>query len=231
MVLTTQWSEIEQLQGRVAADTWRWFIDRYRPFVSMALRRLIWSSDRSAEAIDHFWGYLFEGDLLGRVGRQMRFRAFLISTLRNYAHDWMRRNPRVAAAPEDRRVDQGPFLPEDEEVALWARQLLYLAMQRLEAEQPTWASVVRSFYGLPRSPEAELAAPRRVTEVAAEMGCRANALHQVMYRARQRLRELLVIEVRQTVSGLRDLDSELEVLLSALGRVAPGVLAAPTQRS
>lgn len=230
MVLTTQWSEIEQLQGRVATDTWRWFIDRYRPFVSMALRRLIWSPDRSAEAIDHFWGYLFENDLLGRVGRQMRFRAFLVSTLRNYAHDWMRRNPRVAAVPEDHRVDQGAFLSEDEEVALWARQLLNLAMQRLDTEQPTWASLVRSFYGLPRTPEAELVAPRRVTEVAAEMGCQANALHQVMYRARQRLRELLVMEVRQTVSGLRDLDSELEVLLSALGRVAPGVIAAPTER-
>jgi hypothetical protein len=51
-----------------------------------------------------------------------------------------------------------------------------------------------------------------------------------MHRARQRLRDLLVMEVRQTVSGLRDLDSELELLLSALGRLAPGIVVAPPER-
>jgi DNA-directed RNA polymerase specialized sigma24 family protein len=229
MVLTTQWSEIERLQGKVAEESWRWFVGRYRGFVARAVRQMIWSPERAAEATEQFWGYLFASGVLERVGRHLRFRGFLVNTLRNYALDWMRRNPRLGEPTEDRRTDDS-LLPEHEEVTLWARHLLYLALERLEAERPTWARLIRAVYGIPTNPEAEPLPPRRVSELVVEFGCSANTLHQVMYRARHRLRDMIVAEVRQTVSGRRDLEAELEMLLSALGRDAPGVFIAAGPR-
>ncbi|HEX6810776.1 MAG TPA: sigma-70 family RNA polymerase sigma factor [Planctomycetota bacterium] len=227
MVPTTQWSEIERLQGRAPTEAWQRFIDRYRGFVTMVLRRLIWTPERSATASEEFWGYLFQSGALARLQRPMRFRAFLVGTLRNYAYDWTRRNPPLQQEGQhDHRADPSTLLPEDEEVALWGRQILHLAMQRLERDQPRWAWVLRSFYGLPLTVGSEPGSLRHATQLAAELQCSTNALHQLLFRARQRLRSCVVEEVRQTVSSQRDLDSELEVLLAALGGAAPGLVAA-----
>jgi RNA polymerase sigma factor (sigma-70 family) len=229
MVLTTQWSEIERLKGRATTDAWQWFIDRYRGFVSLALQRMIWSPERVDAAAEEFWGYLFQSGVVGRLQQPMRFRAFLVGTLRNYAHKWMRQNQRVGpGTATEREADHGAPLPEDEEVALWARQLLHLALARLERDQPSWARVLRSFYGLAQGPGEESEPPRLATEIAAELQCSTNALHQMLFRARQRLRACVVEEVRQTVSSQRDLDSELEVLLAALSTATPGLVPAAT---
>src|SRR6185436_15697914 len=121
-------------------EAWQWFIDRYRGFVTAAVRRLIWSPDRAAEASEEFWGYLFQSGAVARLQRQSRFRAFLVGTLRNYAHDWVRRNPRLPQGDADEALpDPSTAWPEDEEVALWARQLLHLAFERLGREQPRQA--------------------------------------------------------------------------------------------
>jgi DNA-directed RNA polymerase specialized sigma24 family protein len=227
MVLTTQWSEIERLKGRGTTEAWQWFIDRYRSFAALALQRLIWSPERAAIAADEFWGYLFQSGVVERLQRPMRFRAFLVSTLRNYAHKWMRQNPLVGPdTADEQQADPGSGLHEDEEVALWARQLLHLALARLERDQPSWAQMLRSFYGLPRAVGEAPDPPRRATEIAAELQCSPNALHQLLFRARQHLRACVLEEVRQTVSSQRDLDSELEVLLAALNTATPGLVAA-----
>ena len=226
MSLTTQWSEIQQLQGRDATAAWQWFIDRYRGFVTAALRRLIWSPALAAAASEEFWGYLFQCGAVDRLERSMRFRAFLVGTLRNYAHDWLRRNPPVQhEVANDDRPDEGLPLLEDEEVALWVRQLLHLALQRLGREQPRWAKALCLFYGLPVAADGPPAFPHSATALATELGCTANALHQLLFRARQGLRNCLIEEVRQTVSSRRDLESELDVLLAALGRATPGLIA------
>src|SRR5262245_18972959 len=184
MVLTTQWSEIERLKGRATTEAWQWFIDRYRGFVALALQRLIWSPERASAAVDEFWGNLFQSGVVERLHQPMRFRAFLVSTLRNYAHKWMRQNPQIGPGTSSERAAHGGGpLPEDEEVALWARQLLHLALARLERDQPSWARVLLSFYGLPPLPGAAAEPPRRATDIAAELQCSANALHQLLFRA------------------------------------------------
>lgn len=125
MGLTTHWSRIEELQGDGAAEAWHWFIDRYRDFVTVALRRLVWSTDRAVTAGDEFWGYLFQSGALQRASRPMHFRGFLMSTVRNYALHWMRRNPKPqTVAADGGSEDTGLLLLEEEEVALWARQIL-----------------------------------------------------------------------------------------------------------
>lgn len=224
MSLTTQWSAIERMKGHAASDAWLWFVDRYRPFVASVLRRLIWSAERAHCAHEEFWGYLFQSGAIDRLQERTCFRAFLTGTLRNYAHDWMRRNPSSSGASLDGLDAAREPLREDEEVGLWGRQLLHLALQRMDAEQPRQARTLRAFYGVPDQVEAAPAVPRRATELAEELGCPPNALHQLLFRARRRLHECLVDEVRQTVSSNSDLESEMDVLLGALGRAAPGIL-------
>jgi RNA polymerase sigma factor (sigma-70 family) len=194
----------------------------------MVLRRRIWSPERAVSASEEFWDYLFQSGAIERMQRPMRFRAFLTNTLHNYAHDWMRRNPKVGPEGHDGLpAGAQPPMPEDEEIALWVRQLLHLALQRLDREQPRWGGMLRSFYGVPEAVDEEPVAPRRASEIADELGCTANALHQLLFRARKRLRDCVVEEVRETVSNRCDLESELEVLLAALGRTTPGILATP----
>lgn len=223
--MTTQWSRIEQLRGSEATEAWHWFIDRYRGFVTAALRRMIWAPDRAAAAGDEFWGYLFQSGTVQRLQRPMRFRAFLVGTLRNYARDWMRRNPRhVEAEVDGELAGQQGTLPEDVETALWARQVLQLAMQRMDREQPRGALALRAFYGLPAGIEVEPASPQGATALGQALGCSPNALHQLLFRARGKLREFVAEEVRQTVHSEAELAAELATLLAAMGTVSPGIV-------
>lgn len=226
MTLTTQWSKIGKLKGRDSTTAWQWFIDRYRDYVAAALRRLIWTSDGAAAASDEFWGYLFQSGALARIEPTVRFRSFLTGILRNYAHDWRRRNPPVRdQVVDDDRPQPDPILAEDEEVALWMCQVLRLALQRLECEQPRQARALRGFYGLPTGVDAAAGPRQGATALAAELGCSANAMHQLLFRARQSLRGCFVDEIRQTVGTRSDFNAELEVMLAALGRATPGLLA------
>ena len=156
MVLTTQWSRIEQMQGEDAAKAWQRFMDRYRDFVAATMHRVIWAPERADAASEEFWGYVFQNEVVGRLRRGMRFRPFLISTLRHYAYDWMRRNP---PPPSDNpatmeRLDEHGLLHEEEEFALWTRQILSLALQRLEREHARYASTLSSKPRIRRVPRA-----------------------------------------------------------------------------
>ena len=226
MSLTTQWSRIEQMQGEeAAAAAWQWFVERYRDFVAATLRRIVWDVGRAAAATDEFWGYLFQHEIVGRLRRGMRFRSFLITTLRNYALDWLRRNPRPAAEdPTALERATTTLLAEEEEMAIWTRQIVHLALQRLEREHHRHAHVLRAFYGVAAKPDAEPPAPRAASAIADEQGLTDNALHQLLFRARLRLRECVVEEVRQTVSTRGDLDGELALLTQALVRTMPGLM-------
>ncbi|MCC7065986.1 MAG: sigma-70 family RNA polymerase sigma factor [Planctomycetes bacterium] len=204
---------------------WRWFIERYRGYLRAVLKRMLPSADCVETAVDEFWGYLFQSGLVARMQRPMRFRAFLVGTLRNYAYDWLRRNPRAQHAPTtiDTPAPIG-WLPEDEEVALWVHQLLHLALQRLVRMQPRHAQVLRGCYGLGDAADSPPAVPVSPSQMALEMGLTRNALHQLTHRARETFRQCIVEEVRQTVSTEGDMADELAVLVEAVGRRHPGLV-------
>lgn len=226
MTLTTQWSRIHQLNEHEATAAWQWFVDRYRGFVGAALRRLIWSPERAASATDEFWGYLFQSGALQRPLPPARFRAFLVGTLRNYARGWIRRNPLVPQQEDGVLAEaREPQLSEEDEIGLWVRQVLHHALARLEREQPRWARALKTFYGLPNEIEGAAVEALGATDLATELGCTRNALHQLLHRARQGLRNCLVDEIRQTVVSRSDLDAEVEALLGMLARIQPGLVA------
>jgi hypothetical protein len=55
-------------------------------------------------------------------------------------------------------------------------------------------------------------------------------MHQTLFRARNRLRECIEVEVAATVGTMRDVGSELDLLTLAVGRTSPGILDAREER-
>lgn len=225
MSLTTHWTEIRQLAGNEQAAAWQAFVARYRDFVGATLRRLIWSPSRADAARDEFWGYLFASDVLTRLQPPMRFRAFLSGTLRNFANGWRRRDaPAASPLRNDDAVASGASLLEDEEIVLWGRQLLHLALRRLERTQPRQGAALRRFYGLSDDALADPVPRVGATALAAAMELSPNAIHQLLFRARQGLRDCLLEEIRQTVSTRPDLQVEFDLVFAALNTTNPGLL-------
>lgn len=226
----TRWSQLDRLRGTQSTEAWQWFVDRYCGFVEAALRRLIWSPERAAAAAEEFWGYLFESRAVERLNRTQRFRAFLSGVLHNYAADWRRRNRSAVPASGVAAVPDQGSLPEDDELALFAQQVLHLSLSRLARLQPLFAESLRRFYGLASTADGQKVPRQRATEIAAQLGLAPNALHQTLVRARKQLRVCLADELRNTVKTSEDLADEVALMLGALDRATPGILAAhPTQ--
>ena len=64
----------------------------------------------------------------------------------------------------------------------------------------------------------------RATEIAQRLGCTANAMHQTLFRARNRLRECIEKEVSATVSTSPELREEVMLMLGAVQRARPGLV-------
>ncbi len=218
----TRWSMLENLRGADAAAAWSWFVDRYRAYISAVLVRVGLRRDEVEDALAEFWGYLFRTRAIDRADRDGRFRSFLAGVTRNYGLAWLRdQQPPAAplkgdiAAPEER----------DQDLALWGEQILQLALARLEADHVDEAKAVRWFYGL-GARIGEAGERLRGTEIAERLGCLPNAVHQLLFRARARLRNHVEAEVATTVGNSNDLRDELGLLLTALGSHRPGLLPA-----
>ena len=64
-----------------------------------------------------------------------------------------------------------------------------------------------------------------VAEIAERLAVKPNAVHQLLYRGRKRLRARIEAEVRETVSNDEHWQQELEVIIGALRVDAPGLTA------
>jgi len=224
--LNTRWSMLEGLQGREAEESWRWFIDRYRPFVRSCLSRMIRPRDRAEQAAEEIWSYLFTAAVFENADRERRFRTYLAGVVRNFAYGWLRSHPQGepdeaadAAAP-----DEDPALRlEQEELRLWKRQVVLLALGELALRSEHQALALRWFYGLPESMEEEGREPRAASWIARELGLQANAVHQLIFRGRRRLRSCIENELRETVQDAATLNEELRGIDVILGEENPGL--------
>ncbi len=132
---------------------------------------------------------------------------------------------------EDGQRRHDPALPAERlEVALdrnWAHQLVALAMDRLEAEcmaarRRTVFAALRPFLQI--DPPDGAYAP-----VAARLGMKEGAVRMAVSRLRQRFRELLEEEIRETTGAETDWREELRYFLEVLGS-SPGVTALDESR-
>ncbi len=225
---STRWSVIAQLHDGQPNDSWDWFIRRYRGYVSAVLRHLGFRAEEIGAATEEFWGYLYRSRAVERADRDGRFRAFLSGVVRNYARSWRRdqapRDQPASAPAKPANLDELPDLRPTLELDLWAAQILHLGLARLGRDHADDEQALRWFYGLPCEVGGETNARVRATEIAQRLGCTANAMHQSLFRARNRLRECIEMEVSTTVGSSPDLREELGLLIGAVGRARPGLL-------
>lgn len=218
---------LDQLHGQQAEESWRWFIDRYRPYVRACLARVVGPPARAEQAAEEVWSYLFTAALVENADRSRRFRTYLAGTVRNFALGWLREHP--SGEPEDGVVghEQGGDPARDleaEDLRLWKQQVVQLAMGELERRDERQARALRWFYGLPESMENAATEPRPASWIARELGLQANAVHQLLFRGRKRLRACLENELRETVRDADELDDELALVQAVIEQENPGLV-------
>jgi RNA polymerase sigma-70 factor (ECF subfamily) len=97
----------------------------------------------------------------------------------------------------------------------WATTLLERCLTRL-GEEFAAAGKAPEFEALKGSLAGGEAA-RPFAEIAAELGCSAEAARQTAHRFRRRYRQVLRAEVAETVADPRDVDEEIRGLFAIMG--------------
>ncbi len=228
---STRWSAIGQLHGGEVNDAWDWFIPRYRGYVAAVLRHLGFRADDAEAATEVFWSYLYRSRAVERADRNGRFRSFLSGVVRNYAKSWRREQSIDMVPATDSTLDAFADLHVDIELDLWAAQILHLGLARLGREHPDDERALRWFYGLPDEVGGDNPPRVRATEIARRLGCSGNAMHQALFRARNRLRSCIEKEIATTVGSSPDLRAEVMLLLGAVDRARPGLVDPPPSES
>lgn len=230
--LRTRWSMLEQLHGPEREAAWAWFLETYRDFVhDFVLRRL--RGSRGQECCDSVWGELFRSKVPERADRERRFRGYLVGVLKNLIHAFERKNKVVAqAADEDdgdpEQIDTASLshAAEAQDLRAWAKATLGRAMEQLGKSHPKDRQLLLEFYGLGAKAAVDPDQKGAIKDIAARLGITTNAVHQAMFKARNRLREHFVEIVRQTVETHSDLEDELRTQIASLGDTVPGLLEA-----
>lgn len=223
---TTQWSMILGASGRKAdADpsaAWRRLVERYREPLARALRRRLPRHMDVAAAVDDFFAYLFENEILLKVERgEGRFRCYVQGVLRRFAMHYARSLAgRAAEMPDgfDVAAESNAAPLEEAEQADWAGEALAHAFERLETERPRDARLLKMAHGIPPM---EAHDPERLCEVE---GLKRNALNVALHRARQRLRAHIETEIRETVASAPELREEMRVVVGALLAAHPSLI-------
>ena len=213
----TDWSLVVRAAGAEVGpeqdQTWRALVERYRGVIATAVRRRCWDGARADELAADFFAYLYTGQVLAKARRERgTFRAFLQGVLKRYlTHQFTLRGPgrREVALVGEVAVHETPEI-ETAELVDWARAVLDNSLRELEAENPRSAELLRRVHGLPPYPATSREA------LAAEYDLTPNALYQALFRARVRLRELVLAEVRRTVLSQADFDQESRVIIARL---------------
>ena len=215
---------LDRLRGSEAEDAWRWFIERYRPFVRSCLRRMMRDAGRAAAAEEEIWSYLFTSEVFEKADRSRRFRSYLAGTVRHFVLEWLRGDSAPRATLNDApEPHAGVELPEDQEIKLWARHVMRLAFDDLEKRHPDDARVLRLFYGVDPSEDGiDFVDPQPASAIAKQLEIQPNGVHQILHRGRKRLRANVEAEIKETVRDADELAEELELMVAAMGE-APGL--------
>jgi len=206
---------------RICARGW---LQRRRGFSHLT------ADGRAADYLQGFFVALLRRDFLRGVDRaEGRFRSFILTSLHNYLHDqWDKERAIVRGGgkplasleetDEEGRLLHEPEsggLPPDHEVdRAWARAVLENAMRRLEAEchrlgKSTLFEALRPVlnHDSDALPHAEIAKRLCMSE---------GALNVAISRLRNKLREIIQDEVRETVTNKETWREELRALIELL---------------
>lgn len=222
----TAWTLVQRAAAGAEDGALNELLERYWRPIYIYLRR---SGRPVAEAEDltqAFFVHLLEKQLLGRVRpRQVRFRAYLRSVLEHFLANEARKAgalKRRGAVSFDVAAAESWLQASPDESAdsafdgAWAVQRLEAAFARLRQELAgagrAWvADALTARVGLGGA-----AAPAAVRDLSRQYGVSENQLSVALHRARQRLRDLILEEVRDSVGSDAEAAEELNDLFAAL---------------
>ena len=192
------------------------------------LRRQGKSPHDAEDLTQGFFLHLLGKNKLAQVSPERgRFRSFLITSIKNFLSDeWSRSRAQkrggawqfvsfeLTDAENQYRTESPQVAPENLFDRRWALVLLERVLKRLETEFAAAGKKERFEHLKPflsgESQEESYAA------VASRLGMTAGALKVAVVRLRQRYRELLRLEVAQTVATEQDVDAEIHHLMAVL---------------
>lgn len=221
---TTRWSLIEQArahpsQSRAALEQ---LCCAYRPPVLAFVRQTGYAASDAEDLTQAFFlRFLEHGWYADATPERGRFRSLLLTSLRHFLSDQhaqlvARKRGGGATQLGDDALDSipGGESPEDAFTRAWLETVVEHAMHRLREE---WiaAGKLEQFRQL-SALLTERAEPAELHALAEEAGVRANTLTVQAHRMRQRLRQLVRLELLQTVGSREALELELAELRGVL---------------
>ena len=224
---TTRWSLIAATRG--APEHARPALEQlcriYRPPVLAYVRGAGYRHGDAEDLTQGFFLHFLERGWHAQADpRRGRFRALLLTSLRRYLadleayHGARKRGPGPGAKiTDDPDSVAGGDDPEQAFLHAWLAALVAQAMAQLEAE---WSRAgKREQFGLlaPLLVDADGADLHGVAE---GLGARPNTVSVQLHRMRRRLRELVRLELMQTVGSREALEQELDELRGIAGDVA-----------
>lgn len=223
----TRWSLIQAARddpGR-ARDALELLCRAYRPPVLAFIRRSGYSGNDAEDLTQAFFmRFLERGWYADADPQRGRFRSLLLTSLRRFlvdqrAHDLARkRNGQCLGGDAlDMLADDGQS-PEDAFTRTWLATVIEHAMARLQAE---WErNGKREQFERLAPLLTEPGDSSELQALAASTGIRSNTLAVQAHRMRQRLRQLVRLELLQTVGSRKALEEELIELRDAMDGVA-----------
>jgi RNA polymerase sigma factor (sigma-70 family) len=226
----TSWSVVLGAASRGTPEGERHFdamVQAYwRPVFWYLTRQWACAREDARDLTQEFFLRLYEKDFLEKAAPERgRFRTFLKLQLRNLVVDDLRRRKAQKRGGEGARIPLGDerapepawtgLGPEEEFDRLWAAELLSLSMVELEESLQGEGkdAQFRAFSNCCASK-----APMSYRQCADALGVKEADVRGFIYRARQRLKDILVRRVRETVEHERDAEDELNGLLQLLKR-------------
>jgi DNA-directed RNA polymerase specialized sigma24 family protein len=228
---TTIWTDVELAREKSQRALAR-LCERYHLPLFVYLRRRGLDEDAAADAVQGFFAHLLTREfLLGVRAEKGRFRAFLITCLKNYVRDEKARlvarkrgggavhfslDADERGAPWCERLAAGNLPPDLAYDRAWAETVLHKALQKWRAEQ---AGVREEFVmeGLEDVMYQDADAPS-IQALAERLGVSQNAVRMAAFRLRRRLAHWIREEVARTVATRESLEEEIRYLISVLQR-------------
>lgn len=214
----TRWSLIAAAreQPQRARQALEQLCRAYRPPVLAYLRRSGMAGIDAEDLTQAFFVHFLErGWYADADPRRGRFRSLLLTALRRFVIDQrLHEGARKRSAPQigddalDRIADENET-PDTAFTRAWLGTVIGHAMNRLQDE---WNQAGKREQFEQLAPLLEHADSRELQALAAATGVRSNTLAVQVHRMRQRLRELVRLELLQTVGSHEALEQELAEL-------------------
>lgn len=215
----THWSLIAAARGtRVSArPALEQLCRMYRAPVLAYIRRVGNSSDDAEDLTQAFFVHFLEHDgYAGADPGRGRFRSLLLTSLRRFLIDQhhhqhaLKRHAYLLGGDAIDSVADDFESPEHAFTCAWLATMLDHAMQHLQEE---WAAAGKLAQFEQYAPlMLEPAESAELKAIAAEYGMRSNTIAVQIHRMRQRLRQLVRLEMLQTVGSHEALELELSEL-------------------